>query len=239
MSEIQVEVCVDSAAGLAAAIAGGADRIELCAALSLGGLTPSAGLMQQAAHCGVPVFAMIRPRAGDFMFSSADVAIMMADIDAARSANLAGVVLGASLRDGQLDPRVLALLVGHAKGLGLTLHRAFDLVPDVAPAIELAVNLGFARILTSGQAPSAPEGLEALSRAFDLAAGRIAIMPGAGITADVVHELCHLPLTDIHASCSEPDYAPPRALDLGFSSAAQRHTSAKKVQALRAALSRS
>ena len=164
MARVLVEVCLDSAEGLAEAVAGGADRIELCAALAVGGLTPSAGLMQAAARCPVPVLAMIRPRAGDFVFSPAEVAIMLADIAAARAAGLAGVVLGASLPGGRLDRAILARLTDAASGLDLTLHRAFDLVPDIAPAIELAADLGFRRILTSGQAATAAEGRAGLER---------------------------------------------------------------------------
>ena len=238
MSDILIEVCVDDAAGLAAAIAGGADRVELCSALVLGGLSPSAGLMQLAAQCPVPVYAMIRPRAGDFVFSEPEARVMEADIDAARLAGLAGVVLGANLPDGRLDGALLARLTRRAAGLGLTLHRAFDLVPDLAAAIDLAVELGFARILTSGQAASAPEGVAVLARTFGLAAGRIGIMPGAGISADTVHHLHGLPLVELHASCSEPDIATTRVRELGFASPAQRRTSARRVQALRAALAR-
>jgi copper homeostasis protein len=236
MAEVLIEVCVDDADGLAEAVAGGAGRIELCSALALGGLTPSSGLMRAAASCGLPVYAMIRPRAGDFVFSTAEIAIMQADIDAARAAGLAGVVLGASQPDGRLDRDVLARLVARATGLGLTLHRSFDLVPDLADAINLAVDLGFERILTSGQALSAPLGASVLARIFDLAAGRIGILPGAGISAETVHHLRHLPLTEVHSSCSEPVIATGRVLDLGFAHPAQRRTSAARVRALRTAL---
>ena len=96
---VTLEVCVDTSAGLAAAVAGGADRIELCAGLEVGGLTPTAGMMQAAAGCGVPVYAMIRPRAGGFTYSAAEIAIMQTDIAQARAAGLAGVVFGANLPD--------------------------------------------------------------------------------------------------------------------------------------------
>ena len=118
MADVLLEVCVDSAAGLDAAVAGGADRIELCSALDVGGLTPSAGLTRLAAGCGLPVFAMIRPRAGGFVFGAADVAVMQADIAAAREAGLAGVVLGASRPDGRLDEWVLAGWSSRRQDLG-------------------------------------------------------------------------------------------------------------------------
>ena len=236
MAKVLIEICVDDAAGLAEAVAGGADRIELCAALALGGLTPSTGLMQAAAGCTLPVYAMIRPRAGSFVFSDAEVAVMMADIDAVRAAGLAGVVLGASLPDGRLDRSVLAQLVGRAAGLGLTLHRAFDLVPDMTEAINLAVDLGFERILTSGQALTAPAGVAGLARAFGIAAGRIGLLPGSGINAATIHHLRYLPLTEVHSSCSEPATADPRALEFGFAHPSQRVTLALHIRALRAAL---
>jgi copper homeostasis protein len=237
---IRLEVCVDNAGGLAAALRGGADRIELCSALDIGGLTPSAGLLRAAAASPVPVVAMIRPRGGDFCFDEAETQLMLDEIDAVADAGLQGVVLGASLPDGQLDTRTLERLVQRAADLGLrrTLHRAIDLCPDLAQATSLAITLGFERILTSGGAGSAPEGLAGLQRCFDAAAGRIAIMPGAGINASNVDLLrAQLPLTDVHASCSEPLPAPsPQLMAFGFDSGERRQTSSAKVAALKAKL---
>ena len=180
---VRLEVCVDTAEGLAQAVAGGADRIELCAALAVGGLTPSAGLIGLATSCGVPVVAMIRPRAGDFVWSEAEVAMMEAEIAAVRAAGLAGVVLGASLPDGRLDLPVLRRLVAVASedrflqrnrtgafegsepefpkipgSFDLVLHRGIDLAPDMGAAREEAVSLGFHRILTSGGETTAEKG---------------------------------------------------------------------------------
>src|SRR5450830_141894 len=149
---ITLEVCVDNAVGLAAALTGGADRIELCSALDTGGLTPSFGLLRAASASPVPVVAMIRPRGGDFCFDEAEIQLMLDDIDAVAAAGLHGVVLGASLPDGQLDHRTLERLVHRAAAHGLhcTLHRAIDLCPDLEQATVLAIALGFGRILTSG-----------------------------------------------------------------------------------------
>jgi copper homeostasis protein len=230
VGDVALEVCVDCAEGLAAAVAGGADRIELCSALEVGGLTPSSGLMRAAAGIEVPVYAMIRPRAGGFVFTARDVAVMRADIAAVRAAGLAGVVLGASRRDGRLDEAVLAELTEAATRLGLTLHRAFDLVPDVAGAVEVAVRLGFRRILTSGGAAAAPLGVARLRETLAAAWGRVSVMPGAGITPERVGALRGLPVVEVHASCSEPGEVAP----LGFG--APRRTSAAKVRALKAAL---
>ena len=231
-----IEVCVDSLAGLAEAVAGGADRIELCAGLEVGGLTPTAGMMQAAAGCGVPVYAMIRPRAGGFTYSAAEIAIMQTDIAQARAAGLAGVVFGANLPDGRLDPVALRALCAAAAGMGQTLHRAFDLVPDLAEAVDLAVDLGFERILTSGQALRADQGVAVLAQVMALAAGRIVVMPGSGISAQSVAALRGLAVTEVHGSCSEAVQLSGPVAAFGFAGAGLRQTRAALVRALRDAL---
>lgn len=233
-----LEVCVDDLAGLEAAVAGGADRVELCSALALGGLTPSAGLMEIAATFDIPCHAMIRPRAGDFVFSEEEIEVMLGDIAAAQSAGLAGVVLGASLPDGRLDRFVLETLVKAANGLDLTLHRAFDLVPEIAEAVEIAVTLGFSRILTSGGSETALAGIQGLKATMAAAKDRIVVMPGAGISSDNVAALRKIGLHEIHASCSSPMGIPPgRIAAFGFQSPAARRTDPAKVAALKDALS--
>lgn len=237
---ILLEVCVDNVHGLAAALAGGAGRIELCAALALGGLTPAPGLMRAAASSPVPVYAMVRPRAGDFRYDAAERDVMLADIDAVHAAGLQGVVFGASSDDGSLDHRLLATLLAHAHrlGLGCTLHRAIDSCPDLVAATRTAVGLGFERILTSGGAPSAGEGIAQLAGCFDAAAGALVVMPGAGVNVASIGALrAGLPLTEVHASCSMPVAAnDTRAIAFGFDSGTRRQTSLEQVAALRAAL---
>lgn len=233
-----LEICVADAHSLEAAIEGGADRIELCSALELGGLTPSSGLMRLAAQAPIPVYAMIRPRAGDFVFSARESEIMLADIEAAGGAGLDGVVLGASRSDGWLDEVLLSRLQLQVQGLGTTLHRAFDLVPEPLAALETAVALGFERILTSGGAVTAPEGLEELVRLHRAARGRIGIMPGSGLTpANVAALLAALPVAEVHSSCSaagEPWSA--EAVRLGFAVGPRRQTRADIVRAFREAM---
>ena len=236
MSKPLIEVCVDSAEGLAAAKDGGADRIELCAALSVGGLTPSRGFMEMAVRSPVPVFAMIRPRDGDFVYAARDLAVMLADIVAARDAGLAGVVFGANHADGRLNLSVMRDLVAAAHGMGQTLHRAFDLTPDLDQALEDAIALGMPRILTSGGHATAIKGAGALERLFARAAGRIAIMPGSGINARTMGALRHLPLTEIHASCAVATPVEQGAVALGFAGPTRRQTDAAEVRALHAAL---
>ncbi len=235
---VLLEVCVDSAEGLEAAIDGGAQRIELCSALDLGGLTPSKGLMALAAKAPVPVYAMIRPRAGDFVFDAASRDVMLADIDAARESGLAGVVLGASLPDGRLDFDLLAVLAKRADGMGWTLHRAFDLAPDPSSALEQAVELGFERILTSGQAAKATDGKAVLRRLVAQAEGRISIMAGSGITpvnvADVVIETG---VREVHASCRHLVGCADEALvRFGFAARQEYRTDADIVHAMLGAL---
>lgn len=236
MADILLEVCVEDATGLAAAIRGGAGRIELCSALALGGLTPSPGLMAEAARAPVPVMAMIRPRAGGFVWSTEDLRQMKADIAAVRGAGLAGVVLGASRPDGRLDEWMLSTLLAEAEGMDTTLHRCFDLTPDKGQALETAIALGFRRVLTSGGAPSAAQGAATLSRLIDQAAGRILMLPGSGIRPETLPALSHLPLREVHASCSmaEPEAAAVAAL--GFGPPERRVTSEHAVRALTAAL---
>ena len=143
--KVLLEVCVDDPTGLAEAVAGGADRIELCAALGI--WRPDPQLWADAtggALRPVPCYPMIRPRSGDFVFTAAEVAVMKADIRAARAAGLTGVVLGASRPDGTLDEALLAALIAEAAGLDLTLHRAIDLCPDTPAAVRDAKRLAFA-----------------------------------------------------------------------------------------------
>jgi copper homeostasis protein len=233
---VTLEVCVDTAAGLAEAVAGGADRIELCAALTLGGLTPSAGLMAVAAGCGVPVVVMIRPRSGGFVWSDAEVGMMEAEIAAVRAAGLSGVVMGASLPDGRMDVAVLRRLVAAARGMDLVLHRCIDLVPDMGEALEEAVALGFRRILTSGGAVTAEAGAAGIAALVARAAGRIAIMPGSGVNLGNAAMLKGLGIAEIHASCSASTPVTGRVVDMGFAPPVQRQTAADQVRALRQAL---
>ena len=235
---VLLEVCVDSAEGLHSAIEGGADRIELCSALELGGLTPSQALMELASTVPIPVYAMIRPRAGSFCFSAEDEVIMAADIGNARNAGLAGVVLGASLADGSLDVTLLERLIAEAKGLGTTLHRAFDLVPDAETALEQAIALGFERILTSGLSQTAEEGLDNLRHLAGKAGKRISIMPGSGVSAGNVGRIIEATgATEVHASCrvavEEKDS---RAIAFGFAGERSFRTSAQRMSELKAAI---
>lgn len=235
-----LEVCVDSPRGLQAAIAGGADRIELCSSLALGGLSPSPGLVELARRAPIPVYAMVRPRPGDFVFDADDEAAMLAEVDALRGAGLAGVVLGANRSDGTLDAYLLTRLVNRARGMGTTLHRAFDLTPDLSAALETAVELGFERVLSSGARRTAIEGADVLSQLAREADGRIAIMPGSGVNAGNVGDFLQGgTIHEVHASCRSPAVLDPasRSLAFGFQTQGEAETDMHKVAQLRGVLS--
>ena len=199
----ELEVCVDTLDGILAAKAGGATRVELCAALSEGGLTPPVGLMRAAARTGIPCVAMIRPRSGLFHFSPDEIDMMINDIKAAREAGLAGVVLGVQRADGRLDTEALGSLKEAAGGIGTTLHRVIDVVPDPLEALDQAIALGFDRVLTSGGAQEAPDGMVVIAAMVAQASGRISVMPGCGLTPGNVAEVVERTgVSEVHAACS-------------------------------------
>ena len=182
---ILVEACVDSLDGALAAARAGAGRIELCAGLVEGGTTPSAGLMALVGErSSVPVFAMIRPRGGDFLYSPAELDIMVRDIMIARQAGTQGIVIGALTRDGSVDVHATRALVGAAAPLPVTFHRAFDLTQDLGEALDVLIACGVQRVLTSGGARRAGEGIARLASLAARAADRIVVMAGGGISAE-------------------------------------------------------
>jgi len=189
---VEIEVCIDNMESLHHAIHGGADRIELCSSLALGGLTPSVGLMKRAAKVStVPVYAMIRPRQGDFIFDQDDIECMIDDIHAAGQAKLQGVVLGAITAGGEVDMSTMKKLVDAANQyhLGVTFHRAIDQCKDYKSSLEAIISLGCERVLTSGLAATAEQGIEILNSMVNLANNRIDIMAGAGVNANNARKL--------------------------------------------------
>ena len=199
-----VEVCIDNLESLHNAITGGATRIELCSSLALGGLTPSFGFMKKAAQISpIPVYAMIRPRQGDFLYDQDDIEAMLLDIEAAAEAGLAGVVLGVLSADGRVDMPLAEQLTQRAKlyNLGITFHRAIDQSSNWQQALEEIISLGCERILTSGLATNVEQGKEVLQQMVKIADGRISIMAGAGLTADNVQNIVqHTGVREVHLS---------------------------------------
>lgn len=234
-----LEVCIDTPAGLAACATGGADRIELCSALALGGLTPSQGLIELAAAQSIPVHVMIRPVPGGFCVTCDLVDQMVRDIELAKSLSLRGVVFGALTRDCELDHAVMTELL-HATGkMETTLHRAFDLTPKPLDTLQTAIDLGMDRILTSGGGQTALEGAKTLAELKRRANGQITIAAGSGITAENVRDL--LAATDVdevHASCSVGHPADPKIVELGFGPDHETITDPGKIRALKTAIAK-
>lgn len=201
MSAVRLEHCVATPGCGALGVSAGADRLELCSALEVGGLTPSAGLMAEVCALPCPVRVMIRPRSGDFTFDAAEVRAMVADIAAARAAGAEGVVIGA-MRAGALDQDVLSLLVSAAHGMGVTLHRVIDLVSDQPRAVDQAVALGVDCILASAADPAR------LTSLVTHAGGRVQIMAGGGVTPDRMDGLRATGVDWLHGSFSVATAAP-------------------------------
>jgi copper homeostasis protein len=236
-----LEICVDDAAGVRAAVEGGADRIELCAALDVGGLTPPLGLAAFAVELGVPIRAMIRPRAGSFIFSADDERVMREDIARLLAVGIEGVVLGASHADGRLDVAMLERLIAVAResgARGLTLHRAIDLTLDLTQAVDEAASLGFDTVLSSGGALNASEGAAMLARMRQLAPASLTIMAGSGITPLTVGAIMATSgIKTIHASArSELHPSDSRHGAFGFSQPVERRATAATVRALKDAV---
>jgi copper homeostasis protein len=237
---ITFEVCIDTPEGIVACANGRADRIELCSSLSLGGLTPSAGLMALAAAGAVPAHAMIRPVAGGFAVNDAVLETMLQDIKAAKSAGLAGVVLGATTPDYNLDEAKLRPMLNAAGSMEVTLHRAIDLCTDPLHAVEQAIALGFARILTSGGETTAMDGSARIAEMVKQSAGRIEIMAGSGVSAANVMQLLKVTgVQNVHASCSSTEPEAKRVSEMAFGPAQRKFTDVEKIIEMKSILGRS
>ncbi|WP_329740516.1 copper homeostasis protein CutC [Dyella sp. A6] len=202
MSAYRLEVAANSVASACAAQAGGADRVELCAALELGGITPSWATIAMARdRLRIPLYVLVRPRAGDFLYDDLECESMLRDVETCARLGCDGVVLGLLDADGQVDVPRCRPLVAAAGGMGVTFHRAFDLASQPEQALEAIVDLGCERILTSGGAPTALQAT-ALIRALVVQAGdRLSVMPGAGVHAGNLAELALATgASDFHAS---------------------------------------
>jgi len=190
MNRPLIEGCVDSYASAAAAVRGGADRLELCANLVIGGTTPSAALFEQIRReHDTKINVLIRPRFGDFLYDPWELDEMAGEIAQFREMGADGVVIGVLTPDGDLDREQMGRLMERAGGMEVTLHRAFDMTRDPFAALETAVELGCRTILTSGQARSALEGIELLRELRRRALSRIDIMAGGGVKRDNIREL--------------------------------------------------
>jgi copper homeostasis protein len=199
-----LEVCANSATSAIAAQEGGAARVELCENLAEGGTTPSYGqIILARKHLHIKLYVLIRPRRGDFLYTDLEFEVMQADIRTCIEAGCDGVVIGMLKADGSVDKERCTELVRLARqwGLGVTFHRAFDMCADQFQALEDIIEIGCERVLTSGGKSTAMEGATVIAHLVEKAAGRIAIMPGSGITESNVADLVHFTgVTEVHSS---------------------------------------
>ncbi len=190
MNKPLIEACVDSYASCMAAAKGGADRLELCANLAIGGTTPSAAVFKQVQRdCDVKINVLIRPRFGDFLYTEPEMEEMCEEIKMFRDLGANGVVIGTLTPDGQLDLEKMRRLMDCAGGIDVTLHRAFDMTRDPYETLEAAVSLGCKTILTSGQEKDVVAGKDTLKGVYAKAAGRIDIMAGCGVKKWNIQEI--------------------------------------------------
>ncbi|OBU86105.1 copper homeostasis protein CutC [Chromobacterium subtsugae] len=188
--DIVLEICAGSPASALAAQEGGAQRVELCDNLLEGGTTPSYGALALARdRLAIGLHALIRPRGGDFLYSELEFEQMARDIELCRRLGVDGVALGLLTADGDVDVERTRQLAGLAGPLAVTFHRAFDMARDPARALEDVIAAGCRRLLSSGQAPAAPQGAALLRALREQAGARLAVMPGAGVRADNIAAL--------------------------------------------------
>ena len=198
------EACTGNLQSVREALRGGAERIELCAALPLGGLTPSLGMVRAVREMAprLTVHLLVRPREGDFVYSEDEVQVMVHDIAEALP-YVDGIVCGALLPDGDIALAAMARLVEASKDKPVTFHRAFDVCRNLVAGLEQVIDLGCSRLLTSGQRPTAVEGIPLLRRLHALAAGRIIVMPGGGVNENNVRQIVEqTEVSEIHGSAS-------------------------------------
>lgn len=196
-----VEAAVDTLESAIAAERSGADRVELCASLDDGGTTPAAGLIRVTKmRIQIPVFVLIRPRGGGFVYSAGEIEVMKRDVEFARSAGAAGIVTGALDDKGRVELSTTRALIEAADGLPVTFHRAFDAASDLSAALEMLIDAGVRRVLTSGGANTALEGAHTIARLVDQSNGRIIIVAGGGIRDHNVREvIARTGVPEIHA----------------------------------------
>jgi len=199
-----LEVCANSYVSAINAQTAGAHRIELCNELALGGITPSAGLIQKVVRdLQIPVFVLIRPRSGDFTYTPEEFETMLEDIAICKTLGVKGIVSGALHEDGTIDKNRTQELIRASEGMSFTFHRAFDWAPHMDKALNTLIDLKVDRILSSGQHTSAPKGISILTQLLAKARDRITILPGGGIHAQNVIDFKEAGFREIHASASE------------------------------------
>jgi copper homeostasis protein len=224
------------------AVEGGADRIELCAALTEGGTTPSQGMIKKCREqFSVQLFPIIRPRGGDFLYNDEEFDIMFGDVRLCKELGCDGVVIGLLKSDGRIDRSRTAKLVELAYPMEVTFHRAFDRCRDPFEALEQLIDMGCQRILTSGQQPAAPEGAELIAQLVKSADERIIIMPGSGVRPDNIAELARVTgAREFHSSLRDKEKSRMDFIHPAFANSSESYSNPaidpKQVKALRQAL---
>ena len=235
-----LEIAAGSLVSALAAQQGGADRVELCDALETGGTTPSYGTLALARdRLRIPLFVLIRPRPGDFLYDTLEAEVMLRDIETCVRLGCDGIVVGALDADGDIDEPLCRQLVAAAGPLPVTFHRAFDAVREPSAALERIVALGFSRLLTSGGRATAEEGSAAIAACVRQAHGRLEVMPGAGLDADNIARVASRTLArEFHASAKVQHTSAMRAPSSALPGLATSwsETDAARVRALRDAL---
>jgi len=200
-----LEICANSFQSAINAEQAGAHRIELCTELSVGGLSPSFGLLTKVLSAlTIPVNVLIRPRSGDFVYSQYEFEIMKRDVELCKNLGASGIVSGILTAEADVDgPRTKAL-IELAKPMDFTFHRAFDELREPLKGLEQLIEIGAHRVLTSGQESKAAAGLESIKELLRKANNRIKIMAGSGITAQNISKFKAIGITEVHASASVP-----------------------------------
>ena len=201
-NQFLLECATDSVESALAAAKGGADRLELCANLIIGGTTPTLALYDEVrSHSDIPLFILIRPRFGDFLYTDYEANVICREIEMFQKAGAEGVVIGSLNKDGSLNVEHMKRFIESAKDMSITLHRAFDMSADPLATLEQAKELGVNTILTSGQAPSSLEGISLYEKLIEKANGEISILAGGGIKASTIEKLLEqTSLTAFHMS---------------------------------------
>lgn len=211
MSKV-LEVCVDSLESAVAALNGGADRLELCSSLIEGGLTPTPGLLIQIQNMNprkVPVFCMLRCRPGNFVYQTEEIEVMKEDAKILRKSGADGFVFGCLSDNGDVDMKACREVIKACHPLPVTFHRAFDFVKRPTIEVEVIIDLGFERILTSGKQQSAQMGVKLIKKLMEQAGKRIILMPGGGVNKDnIKYILENTEATEIHGSFKKPKEEP-------------------------------
>lgn len=218
---VAFELAVQDMHGVAVAARLGVDRIELCSALPLGGVTPSLALVEAAAP-GPPAHVLVRPRPGGFHYTADEAALILRDVRLALDAGATGVVVGA-LDGDRVDTELIRRVLDAAAGAPVTFHRAFDTLPDPAAALETLIGLGVHRVLTSAGATDVADALPALAGLVTAAAGRIEIMAGGGVRPGLIDKIVRTGVPAVHASAKRT-VAETMAIGLGSATGTGRET---------------